>query len=73
MPVDNILGSFTFSKNPIFTLGFSRAYISGHGNYAPDVYNLTLRVAIDLPLEDLFLNKKQVDPNNPESAVDLWD
>mgnify|MGYP001161147144 CR=1 FL=1 len=68
-----ILGSFTFSKNPIFTLGFSRAYISGHGNYAPDVYNLTLREAIDLPLEDLFLNKKQVDPNNPESAVDLWD
>ena len=68
-----LLGSFTFSKNPIFTLGFSRAYISGHGNYAPDVYNLTLREAIDLPLEDLFLNKKQVDPNNPESAVDLWD
>ncbi len=68
-----ILGSFTFSNNPIFTLGLSRAYISGHGNYAPTVYNLTLREAINLPFEDLFLNKKQIDPNDPESAVDLWD
>jgi len=68
-----LLGSLTFSKNPVFTLGFSRAYISGHGNYAPNVYNLTLDEAINLPFENLFLNKKQTDPNDPESAVDLWD
>lgn len=70
----SLLFSTTFYSNPQFTFGFSRSYLSGHGTAKPTNWSyISLKDAMMLPFGDLFLSEKQKDPDNPESAVDLWD
>jgi len=69
-----LLFSSTYYSNPQFTLGFSRSYLSGHGTTGySDWSYISLEDAMMLPFEGLFLNQKQTDPDDPESAIDLWD
>ena len=69
-----LLASLTTYSSPQFTLGFSRSYLSGHGTARPTPWSyISLEDAMMLPFEELFLSEKQKDPDDPESAVDLWD
>ena len=69
-----LLFSSTYYSNPQFTFGFSRSYLSGHGTGKPTSWSyISLKDAMVLPFEDLFLSEKQKDPEDPESAIDLWD
>lgn len=65
-----IVFASTFHTDPVLTVGFSRTYISG-GNQKTDY--ITKKDAMLLPFEALFLALKQTDPDDPESAVDIWD
>jgi len=69
-----LLFSSTYYSNPQLTFGFSRSYLSGHGTTGySDWSYISMKDAMMLPYEELFLNEKQKDPDDPESAVDLWD
>lgn len=69
-----LLLSSTFYTNPQFTFGLTRSYLSGHGTARPSAWSyISPKDAMLLPFEELFLEQKQKDPDNPESAVDLWD
>ena len=58
---------------PVFRFGFSRSYLSGPGVWGVDWAHISMKDALLLPFEALFLESKQTDPNKPESSVDWWD
>ena len=69
-----LLVSTTFYSEPQMTIGISRSYLSGHGTLSPTgPYTISKKDAMLLPFEGLYLESKQTDPEDPESAVDLWD
>ncbi|MFQ6676636.1 MAG: capsule assembly Wzi family protein [Fidelibacterota bacterium] len=61
----------TLHSDPVVTVGLSRTYLSG-GNFAGKD-TLTRKEAMLLPVEALFLQQKQTDPEDPETSVDIWD
>ena len=64
-----LVGTFSFISNPIFTIGFSRNFLSG-GLYLKE--KITPFEAALLPLESIFIDSKI--NNNPDmEAHDLWD
>ena len=58
---------------PVFRFGFSRSYLSGSGVWGVDWTYISMKDALLLPFEALFLESKQTDPDRPESSVDWWD
>ena len=58
---------------PVFSFGFSRSYLSGPGIWGVDWAYISMKDALLLPFEALFLESKQTDPDRPESSVDWWD
>ena len=66
-----ITSTITYYSEPTITLGFSRSYLSG-GHYAGEE-TITRKEAMLMPFEKLYLEDKQVDPEDPLSAVDIWD
>ncbi|MEE9168054.1 MAG: capsule assembly Wzi family protein [Candidatus Neomarinimicrobiota bacterium] len=62
----------TIHSDPVVTVGLSRTYLSG-GNFAGKD-TLSRKEAMLIPFKDPpFLKQKQTDPDDPESAVDIWD
>jgi hypothetical protein len=66
-----ITSTITYYSEPTITLGFSRAYLSG-GHYTGGE-TITRKEAMLLPFEQLYLEDKQTNPEDPLSAVDIWD
>jgi len=66
-----ITSTITYYSEPTISLGFSRSYLSG-GHYAGEE-TITRKEAMLLPFEQLYLEDKQADPDDPASAVDIWD
>ncbi len=66
-----ITSTITYYSEPTITLGFSRSYLSG-GHFAGEE-TITRKEAMLLPFEQLYLEDKQADPEDPLSAVDIWD
>jgi len=65
-----IISSITYYSEPIITLGFSRAYLTG-GNRT--IETITRKEAILIPFEPVYLEDKVDSTGNPLSAVDIWD
>jgi len=65
-----ITSSITYYSEPIVTLGFSRAYLTG-GNRTIEA--ITQKEAMLIPFEPVYLKDKVDSTGNPLSAVDIWD
>ena len=65
-----ITSSITYYSEPIVTLGFSRAYLTG-GNRT--IESITQKEAMLIPFEPVYLEDKVDSTGNPISAVDIWD
>ena len=65
-----ITSSITYYSEPIVTLGFSRAYLTG-GNRTIEA--ITRKEAMLIPFEPVYLEDKVDSTGNPLSAVDIWD
>ncbi|MFQ6616624.1 MAG: capsule assembly Wzi family protein [Fidelibacterota bacterium] len=61
----------TLHSDPVVTVGLSRTYLSGGNSAGKDT--LSRKEAMMLPVEGLFLQGKQTDPDDPLSSVDIWD
>ena len=62
--------STTIYSDPVLTVGFSRTYLTG-GNRTDE--KISKKRAMLIPFEALFLESKQKDPDDPTSALDIWD
>jgi len=65
-----ITSSITYYSEPIITLGFSRAYLTG-GNRTIEA--ITRNEAMLIPFEPVYLKDKVDSTGNPLSGVDIWD
>ena len=65
-----LLASMSWHSDPTITLGFSRTYLTG-GRRTQE--KISRWEAMTIPFESLFLSSKIIDPEDPESSLDIWD